>query len=209
MENRANRQQRRAASLVERAEPPPTTDFVALESILDANVGGTLVCRVERGGGRVDAASSPGRSGDLDACWKCPRGSVHALSYQQARNFQLPAGSVYVAEPGYVLGLGGVPKHAIITALGNEPTPDLDAFARAFAKTPEGSKATLRYLTRDERHRVKTAAVRMQTRWYPPPAFLERDWRTGVWARTPVEAETAAEAETEAETEAEMARRRR
>ena len=67
-------------------------------------------------------------------------GSVHALSYQQARNFQLPAGSVYVAEPGYVLGLGGVPKHAIITALGNEPTPDLDAFARAFAKTPRGPR---------------------------------------------------------------------
>ena len=199
---------RRTTSLVERAgEPPPTTDFVALESILDANVGGTLVCRVERGGERVDArvvardlhAVTPRRM--LEVCG----GSVHALSYQQARNFQLPAGSVYVAEPGYVLGLGGVPKHAIITALGNEPTPDLDAFARAFAKTPEGSKATLRYLTRDERHRVKTAAVRMQTRWYPPPAFLERDWRTGVWARTPVEAETAAEAETAVEAEAEMA----
>ena len=42
-------------------------------------------------------------------------GVVHALSYQQARNFQLPVGSVYVAEPGYVLGLAGVAKHAIIT----------------------------------------------------------------------------------------------
>ena len=185
------------------ADPPPTTDFVALESILDANVGGTLVCRVERGGTRVEARVV---AGDLHAV--TPRrmlevcgGSVHALSYQQARNFQLPVGSVYVAEPGYVLGLGGVPKHAIVTALGNEPTPDLDAFARAFAKIPEGSKAPLRYLTHDERHRVKTAAVRMQTRWYPPPAFLERDWRTGVWARTPVEAETVVETETAVEAE--------
>ena len=50
---------RRTTSLVERAEPPPTTDFVALESILDANVGGTLVCRVERGGERVESSAEP------------------------------------------------------------------------------------------------------------------------------------------------------
>ena len=56
MENRTNRRNDDERRLSSNApKPPPTTDFVALESILDANVGGTLVCRVERGGERVDA----------------------------------------------------------------------------------------------------------------------------------------------------------
>ena len=28
------------------------------------------------------------------------------------------------------------------------------------------------------------ASVRMNVGWFPPPAFLKRDWKTGVWART-------------------------
>jgi hypothetical protein len=32
---------------------------------------------------------------------------------------------------GYLLGKGGVPKHAIITALAGSPTPNLDAFVEA------------------------------------------------------------------------------
>lgn len=56
-------------------------------------------------------------------------GSVHALSYQQARNNRAVVGQVYVAEPGYMLGRAAVPKFALITALDGVPTPDLNSFA--------------------------------------------------------------------------------
>jgi hypothetical protein len=93
------------------------TDFVTLEGTLDDNVAIPLDVVVERGGETVNLVIAPGNLHDvtparlLEVCG----GVVHALSYQQARNFQLPVGSVYVAEPGYVLGLAGVAKHAIIT----------------------------------------------------------------------------------------------
>lgn len=50
-------------------------------------------------------------------------GSVHGLSYQQARNNRAVVGQVYVSEPGYLLGRANVPKFAIITALAGKPTP--------------------------------------------------------------------------------------
>lgn len=56
-------------------------------------------------------------------------GSVHALSYQQARNNRSIVGQVYVAEPGYILGRAAVPKYAVVTALDGVPTPDLKTFA--------------------------------------------------------------------------------
>lgn len=162
------------------------TNFVTLEETLDDNVSTTLEVVVERGGEKVNLRIAPGNLHDvtpsrlLEACG----GVVHALSYQQARNFQLPVGSVYVAEPGYVLGLAGVSKHAIITSLNNVPTPDLDAFARAYASLREGSRVRLQYFVHAERHRTKTGLLHFNSRWYPPAAFYDRSWRTGRWERT-------------------------
>ena len=78
---------------------------------------------------------------------------------------QLPCSGVYVAEPGYVLGVANVPKHAILTSLGNTPTPDLDAFAAAYAKLKEGDRVPVSYFVHAERHRRKTALLRIRARW--------------------------------------------
>ena len=162
------------------------TNFVTLEATLDDNVCTTLEVVVERGGEEVVLRITPGNLHDvtpsrfLEVCG----GVVHALSYQQARNFQLPVGSVYVAEPGYVLGLAGLSKHAIVTSLNNVPTPDVDAFARAYAGLEEGSRVRLQYFVHAERHRTKTGLLHFNSRWYPPPAFYDRSWRTGRWERT-------------------------
>jgi len=175
------------------------TDFVRLERLLDESVGDAVVLTLDRAGVTITKrlivqdlhAITPARF--LEAAG----GIVHALSYQQARNFQLAAGSPYVAEPGYALGLAGVPKHAIITSLDNTPTPDLGAFAEAFARFAkrveereerehdgETLKTSVKYFTRDERHRTKTSTIRAHFAWHPPPAFFDRDWRTGVWNKT-------------------------
>ncbi len=162
------------------------TNFVTLEETLDDNVSTTLEVVVERGGEEVNPRIAPGNlhdatpSGFLEVCG----GVVHPLSYQQARNFQLPVGSVYVAEPGYVLGLAGLSKHAIITSLNNVPTPDVDAFARAYAGLEEGSRVRLQYFVHAERHRTKTGLLHFNSRWYPPAAFYHRSWCTGRWERT-------------------------
>ena len=165
------------------------TDFVALEAKLDESVRETVECVVDRGGEEVTVsvvvgdlhAVTPARM--LEICG----GVVHSLSYQQARNFQTDTGLVYVAEPGYVLGLAAVPKFAIITSLNNMPTPTLDAFARVYATLEEGSRVPLQYFVHTERHRTKTALLHMQTRWYPPAQFYERNLTTGRWDKTVLE----------------------
>ena len=179
------------------------TDFNRLESTLDDCVGKEVQLTLDRAGTEIKLsvivqdlhAITPARF------LECAGGIVHALSYQQARNFALAAGSAYVAEPGYLLGLANVPKHAIIVALDNQKTPDLNAFAEAFGKLTrrveanqssngETLKTSVKYFTRDERHRVKTSTFRAHFKWHPPPAFFDRDWRTGVWNKTLLSEET-------------------
>ena len=108
-------------------------------------------------------------------------------SYLQARNFQTAVGLVYVAEPGYILGSAAVPKHAILTSLDNKPTPTLDDFARVYATLKEGSRVPLQYYVHTERHRTKTALLHLQTKWYPPAVFYDRNATTGRWDRTTLE----------------------
>jgi S1-C subfamily serine protease len=165
------------------------TDFVTLEATLDDSVGNKLTCVVERGDKEATVevtvgdlhAVTPKRM--LEICG----GVVHSLSYQQARNFQTTVGLVYVAEPGYILGLAAVPKHAIITSLNNKPTPTTDDFAAVYATLEEGTRVPLQYYIHTERHRTKTALLHLQTKWYPPAVFYERNWTTGRWDRTTLE----------------------
>lgn len=50
---------------------------------------------------------------------------------------------------GYLLGKAGVPKHAIITALGGTPTPNLAAFIEALkVGTGSGMRLLARYCMR-------------------------------------------------------------
>ena len=69
-------------------------------------------------------------------------------------------------------------------SLNNVATPDLDAFAAAYASLEEGARVRLQYFVHAERHRTKTGLLHFNARWYPPPAFYDRSWRTGRWERT-------------------------
>ena len=83
----------------------------------------------------------------------------------QARNGQLATGQVYVADAGYWLVRAGVPKHAIVIALGGRPTPDLASFAAALAALQPGTKAPLQYTTFEQRHRTCSALVHIDWTW--------------------------------------------
>ena len=71
-----------------------------------------------------------------------------------------------------------------VQSLNNVATPDLDAFAAAYAGLEEGARVRLQYFVHAERHRTKTGLLHFNARWYPPPAFYDRSWRTGRWERT-------------------------
>ncbi|CAI5469297.1 unnamed protein product [Closterium sp. Yama58-4] len=148
------------------------TQFLALEAILDDAVGGTVTLDVERGGAPLSLtltvhdlhAVTPDRFLELSG------GVLHALSYQQARNFRFPCGLVYVAEPGYMLSRAGVPRFAIIQKLADQDVPDLDSFIRVFARLEAGARVPIEYVTHGERHRPKSVLLLVDRHaWYAPP----------------------------------------
>jgi len=86
-------------------------------------------------------------------------------SSTQARNGQLATGQVYVADTGYWLVRAGVPKHAIVTALGGRPTPDLATFASVLATLRPGTKAPIQYATFEQRQRTCSGLVHIDWTW--------------------------------------------
>ncbi|KAI9013473.1 hypothetical protein DFJ74DRAFT_682255 [Hyaloraphidium curvatum] len=70
---------------------------------------------------------------------------VHSLSFQLARGYLHPVGSVFVADAGTMFGLAGVPNFSIITSLNNTPTPDMPSFIRVIQSLPDVKRVPVRF----------------------------------------------------------------
>ncbi|NOY62750.1 MAG: PDZ domain-containing protein, partial [Gammaproteobacteria bacterium] len=113
-----------------RVEDEMIFSFIQLDRIWDSHVGGEITLQLERGGQPLEVtlpvqdlhAITP------DSYIEFGDAVVHNLSYQQARNYNVPVSGVYVAIPGYVLGNEAISRGTVITALNNTPTQTLDAF---------------------------------------------------------------------------------
>ena len=82
--------------------------------------------------------------------------------------------------PGYALGAAGVPRGAVIEAVGGRPVATVDDFQAQVAGLADGSRATLRYRTLDDPRGTQTRVVRMDRRWFPAQ-HCRRDDATGYW----------------------------
>jgi S1-C subfamily serine protease len=158
------------------------TQFEPLEEVLDASVGQQLEVELERGGKLVSAKVPVG---DLHAITPSAYAEfgdvvVNALSYQQARHFNVPARGVYIANPGYVFGAAGIPRGAVIVALNGKPTDTLAEFEAGIAQLGDGDHATVRYMTIDDPNSTELRAVRMDRLWFPAH-HCDRDDAAGLW----------------------------
>ncbi|PNY07685.1 protease Do-like 7-like protein [Trifolium pratense] len=81
-----------------------TTQFLRLETILDANVNSNIELQIERGGSSKSLTILVQDLHSITPNYflEVSGAVIHPLSYQQARNFRFNCGLVYVAEPGYV-----------------------------------------------------------------------------------------------------------
>ncbi|HTY50987.1 MAG TPA: trypsin-like peptidase domain-containing protein [Steroidobacteraceae bacterium] len=158
------------------------TQFEPLEELLDDDVGGTVQLTLERGG-RVITATLPVT--DLhaitpDSYLQFGDAVVNMLSYQLARQFNVPLRGVYIASPGYVFGAAGIPRGAVIVAFNGHPVANLDDLQRALADLGDGAHATVRYFNLDEPNSTQLRSVRMDRRWFLA-ARCTRDDHSGVW----------------------------
>src|SRR2546430_14848489 len=123
------------------------TQFEPLEDVLDGSVAKQVEVELERGGKAVSARLPVG---DLHAITPSSYAEfgdavVNAMSYQQARHFNVPTRGVYVANPGYVFGAAGIPRGAVLMTINGRKTDTLRDLEAGGAAPPPRQPPPVRY----------------------------------------------------------------
>jgi len=162
------------------------TRFGPLGVMLDENVGRELALSVERGGEPKTVAV---RVQDLHAITPLEylemSGAVlHPLSFQQARNYGVPVGGVYLAAAGYMFARAGVKRGVVLTAVDGEPVQTLAEFEDRMASFAQGAKVPVRYFDLDSLKTEQVAVVSVDRLWFPMQ-HCAWDPDTGGWPCRP------------------------
>lgn len=160
--------------------------FVPLESALDDWVGGKIHLTISRDGvvQQVLITVQDLHSITPNAYLSFGGGILHPLSYQQARNHALPVEGLYVASPGYSLGMAGVPDSSVIVAIGGVPVPTLLAAQTQLARYADGERVPVRFFSIGDPRATQTAVMRVDRTWSTMQVCV-RDDTTGLWPCTP------------------------
>jgi len=169
-----------------RVDGAPLHDFTALEDLLDSRVGATLSIELERGGRPIVASVTVA---DLHAitpatCLEFGGAVLHELSYQIARQFQIPLRGVYLASAGYTFAALGLDRGAVITAIGGVATPDLPTLEAHLRTLPHGERTSVRYFEVDAPRHERVAVITVD-RCFFPMARRSRDDASGLWSAVP------------------------
>ncbi len=114
-------------------------------------------------------------------------GVLHTLSWQMARHMNVPISGVYVANPGYMLGVAGIPRGAVLTELDGKPLKDLDDALAIFQTLGHGQRATARFFTMEDTRTPQLTSIRIDRAWFPARHCV-RDDAIGIWPCTPIAA---------------------
>ncbi|HEY1900405.1 MAG TPA: PDZ domain-containing protein [Steroidobacteraceae bacterium] len=158
------------------------TQFEPLEALLDDNVGGMVELSLERGGRSITAklpitdlnAITP------DSYLQFGDGVLNNLSYELARQFNVPVKGVYVANPGYALGAAGIARGSVIVAMNSKPVANLDDLQSILDTLGDGARATVRYFALDDPRSTQLRSFRMDRRWFLS-GRCRRDDHVGLW----------------------------
>ncbi|KAJ2786901.1 hypothetical protein GGI15_001170 [Coemansia interrupta] len=173
----------RAGDIVLAIDGRPHVDFATLEAAVDGRVGRDIRVSVWRGSAVHDTvlrvqdlhSITPSRFVEFGG------GVVNNLSYQVARSYGIAVGSgVYVASSGHVLGSASAWRGSVVLRIGDTPTPDVDAFAKAVAALCEGSRAPVRFFSLDRPHKQRVAIMSVATHWHAL-RMATREPATGLW----------------------------
>ena len=163
-------------------EGAPIHSFTALEELLDARVGAALTIEVERGGRPVVVEVTVADLHGITpaTCLEYGGAVLHDLSYQIARQFQVPLQGVYVASSGYTFAPLGLDRGAVITAIGGTKTPDLQALETLLHGLPHGERTSVRYFEVDAPRHERVAVITVD-RCFFPMVRRTRDDASGLW----------------------------
>jgi pro-apoptotic serine protease NMA111 len=165
------------------------TTFDPLEQIVDSAVGRQIRLDLERGGKPVSVTLPVGDLNAITPSTYVQFGDavVNTLSYQEARQLNVPPRGVFVANPGYVFGAAGIPRGAVISSVDSMAVDDLADFRQALSHLGSGDYANVRFATVDDPNSSQLGVFRMDRLWYPADHCV-RDDALGTWPCTPLAA---------------------
>ncbi len=171
-----------SGDVLESVDGTPIGDFVTLEALLDAKVGKTVHVVSWRGEKMLEAdvlvedlhALAP------DRYLETGRSILHDVSFHQAKNHGVNQDGVYVAAPGYWLGLANVPEGAVITEADGVPVSDVDDFRAEVETRADGEQVRLRWHPIDEPRRSMIAVATIERTWFPTRSCTRND-ASGLW----------------------------
>lgn len=160
--------------------------FVPLEEILDARVGETVAIELERGGRPITVKARVHDLHTISPSTYLEVGGaiLHDLSYQRARNPQVPLTGVYVANSGYLFAPLDLDRGAVIRAIAGVPTPDLAAAEAVLSGLPHGLPFMIRWIDLEQPTREHVSVITMDRRWFAMARYT-RDDTSGLWPATP------------------------
>jgi pro-apoptotic serine protease NMA111 len=170
-----------------RIDGHPVNDFVGLADLLDDAVGTSVTVQVQR---RNQVLERTLPDTDLytispDEYLEFGEAVVNELSYEQARNRNLPINGVYLANPGYIFGAAAIDRGAVITQLAGKTIGNLDDLEQAIAGLADGDQVTVRYFPFEDASAPQVQSVRIDRRWYPARR-CKRDDILGYWPCRPL-----------------------
>jgi len=159
-----------------------TNAFLPIEALLDDHVGESVLFEFERGGvpERVEIPVADLHAITPSSYLEYAGGILNPLSYHQARNASVAVGGVYVASAGYALSRAGVPRRAVITELGGEPTPTLERFEEVLSRQPDDARLPVRFFLLSQPNAEMVAVLRNDRSWFSMRR-CRRDDATGHW----------------------------
>ena len=151
-----------------RIEDQEFPDFVRLESVLDSHVGEAVELAVERQGELVEVAAEVSDLFAVTPAEYVTFGGtfLHQTSYQQARHFNVPLNTIYVAQPGYMLGLASIDTGSILVEINGQPLEDLDGVEAALATLGHDDVAQFRFSTPRNPRATQLRSARTGRSWF-------------------------------------------
>jgi len=143
-------------------------DFVRLEGVLDERVGDAVTLTIERQGTMHEVPVEVSDLHEVTPAEYISFGGsfLHQTSYQQARHFNVPLSTIYVAQPGYMLGLAAIENGSIIREINGRPLENLDDAEQALAELGHDDIAQIRFSTPRNPRSNQLRSTRTGRRWF-------------------------------------------
>ena len=181
----------RLGDILIRIEDEEFPDFARLESVLDDNVGRAVELLVERQGSVLGISMEVTNLHEVTPSEYITLGDaiLHQVSYQQARNFNVPLDTIYVADRGYMLRTAGIPSGAILAEINGSSLKDLDDVEEALAPMRHGEVVQLRYTNPRVSNNSRLRSGRVSRRWFAAERCRQgassHDWSCTVLSAPP------------------------